>query len=324
VPHTYYAKAAGSSFSPARLDPLLGQGASAPEVAVTVMGIAALAVVGAVQRRLTPFAVCLACMGFCAAVSTDWMPNLRFLLPVTLFAPLGVAVAIRFDGGRFAHVVGALLAGASAVSSALTDTRLSPVEHEGRRAPWAAPKSAARWEATRAAYRHAWPLEVVGSDGYQLGQVTQVWRIVESSAVPLATSWYVGRDIGAVGYFTGVRVFDTAGLFTPDVVASVPWRAHGEVTRGLVVLAFDRRPVAAELFDGWENAFILAPELAGRFQVSPDATHDVMAHDAPPPSRQELAARYGRMVAKLPRAYDVQALYGEALGAAIDFRAGRF
>src|SRR5260221_9575751 len=113
--------------------------------------------------------------------------------------------------------------------------------------PWWGPKPQARVREAWLARRGEAPPHVAGMGTFEMGLITQNYRLLEAAAAPIEESWYIGRDIGQVGYFTDARVFDTPGLFTPDVVQSAAWRHGGTVDRELVRRALLRAPVAAEL-----------------------------------------------------------------------------
>jgi arabinofuranosyltransferase len=91
LPHTYYVKGASSGWELAKLTPLMGDGA-APFERVFYVGGGALAFGLAVtQRAPAPLAAILCALFFTASVERDWMPSLRHLLPVSVFASVAWA-----------------------------------------------------------------------------------------------------------------------------------------------------------------------------------------------------------------------------------------
>ncbi len=106
---------------------------------------------------------------------------------------------------------------------------------------------------TLLAYRRIEPPHVTKMDAYGMGQISQVWGVLETSAEPIDTSWYAGRDIGALGFYTDVRVFDTAGLVTREVSHSTEWAARQDPRRATRRDA-RQAPIAADLFEGWGGA----------------------------------------------------------------------
>jgi hypothetical protein len=156
-----------------------------------------------------------------------------------------------------------------------------------------------------------------------MGLITQNYRVMEASSAPVEDSWYIGRDIGKVGFYTGVRVFDTPGLFTPDVVKSESWKRRHQVDDALVRAAFARRPVAAELLDEWTAATGAEQAVLAPFHVvvgSRGAPVDLVQSDREPPLPAEILRRYEQSLAKFPRWFYLQTLYGEGVGAAMHKR----
>jgi hypothetical protein len=150
---------------------------------------------------------------------------------------------------------------------------------------------------------------------------TQNYRVLEASAEPLDQSWYVGRDIGKVGYFVPVRVFDTDGLFTPDVVQSEPWAERRVVAPSLLAQALNRRPVALELLDDWTPAAARSPALwQSAYEIvdgSTSSPDDLLRARIRRPSPGEVLRRYEVSWSKFPRLFYMQTLYGESVSAAM-------
>jgi hypothetical protein len=133
----------------------------------------------------------------------------------------------------------------------------------------------------------------------------------------------MGRDIGAVGYYTGVRVFDTAGLFTPAVSQSVDWVSQRRVTDALIEGAMSLRPLAGEIYEGWDRALGRHPELLRGYRIrsgTPRAPVAFLATDRPPPPPELVAERYQHLVDKFPKLFHLHTLYGEAVGAVVEKR----
>jgi hypothetical protein len=156
---------------------------------------------------------------------------------------------------------------------------------------------------------------------FSMGMITQLYRLLEADDRPLEETWYIGRDIGRVGYLSGVRVFDTDGLFTPEVVRDVGWRDRKAVSDELLESAFDRPVVATELFGPWQRAAKRNPRIRERYEPvsSRDSRHFRDRHSKKP-SGALIEKRYRRALGKLPEAYYLMTLYGEGVGAAIDRR----
>ncbi len=326
VPNTYFVKGHHVSRDLARLLPLWGHGAGPTERVVYAGGALLLLVFGWTRRALAPGLMVLACLYFITSVILDWMPSLRHHLPVTLLTPVGWAVladALASKGGRarwLALAPAALVLHAAAFVVTI-DNRYSPEEERGR--GWIMPKTRERWRDTVLAWRRVEPPHVTRMHPYEMGQITQAWGVLEASAEPVEESWFVGRDIGAVGYYTQVRVYDTAGLFTPTVSHSADWTDHRVVTDELVRHMMGLRPLGGEIYEGWETALGRHPELFRGYRLrwgSAEAPYAFIADDRPRPSHEEVVRRYRAMVARFPRLYHLHTLYGESVGAAVERR----
>jgi hypothetical protein len=329
VPNTYFVKEAHGSFGLEKLAGLWTQGASVVEAVLYCGGTVLLVAYSIRRRALAPALTALACLYFTATVAVDWMPNLRHLLPVIVFAPLGWACLIdelRVSDYRSRVALAFCALGLVVVASAdiaTVDVRLSTIEH---RNGWFVPKNRAKWSDTLMAYRRIEPPHITRMGTFDMGQISQCWPVLETSTEAIDQSWYAGRDIGAVGFYTGVRIFDTAGLVTREVSRSEAWGAgdaRGEVPHELVQMMLAKRPLAADNFDGWQTALGRTPRLLAGYRVrvgSPVAPYGIVAADRTPPSRAEILRRYRAFVAKFPRLYHVQTLYGETMGAAVERR----
>lgn len=328
VPNTYFIKGSSHSFHLANAAPLWTEGAAPWEAALFVGGPLLLLAFGWRARALAPALCAFACVGFTCSVILDWMPSLRHLLPVTVLAPLGFTVAadrLRARARGRSRAWALVPVGVVALSGfwiAQIDNRFSPEERHGR--DWILPKSLDAWRDTQLAYRRIEPPHVARMSPYDMGQITQAWGVLEASAEPVATSWYAGRDIGAVGYYTGVRVFDTAGLFTPAVSHAADWTERRRVSDAMLEAMMALRPLAGEVYEGWETALGRRRDLLRGYRVRVAGPGGVpiawIATDRTPPAPAEVVRRYRAMAAKFPRWFHLQTLYGETVGAAVERR----
>jgi hypothetical protein len=329
VANTYFVKGRGVGFDLARLAPLAAEGATWSEGVVYWGGAALLLAFGWSRGVLAPALSIAACCVFTSSVIVDWMPSLRHLLPVTVLAPLGWACLLEsllgrpaaLPGRRALAVVPLAVLIHAAISVAGLDNRFSPEEKRDR--GWLLVKSRRRWKDALLAYRRVEPPHVSAMDDYEMGQITQAWGVLETGAEPVSDGWFVGRDIGALGYFTGVRVFDTAGLFTEAVSRSPAWSRRRDVDDELIRTAMALRPLAGEIYEGWQLALGRNQDLLRGYRIragSPEAPVAFVATDRVPPSGPEILARYRALLRRFPRLYHLQTLYGEAVGAAAERR----
>lgn len=336
LPQTYSAKQ-GVGFDLGRLAPLVAQGASPLEVVLQV-GAVVLAVALAVRARLALVAaVVLTNLFFVASVTVDWMPNQRHFLPLIVLAPLPwlwlvarlLPAALR--GGRAGvasaaavAVVAGLFAGTAAHTVAI-DARFSIYDFRshGRGQDWVRFKSARAIEDALDGLARTPPAHVAAMSPHHLGMIDQLFRVLEASAEPERETWFVGRDIGRVGYYSPVQVFDTAGLFTPALTASEAWLRDASVDADLVAAAFADRPVATDLLDKWgaavgrERALVAAHDVLVGHPRAPVA---LRPRDIERPSAAEVLARYERVVDAFRAPFFQATLYGESVGAAVEKR----
>jgi len=331
VPNTYFVKGSHVAKDIGRLAPLVAQGAGITEAIAYVGGSLFLIVLGVKRRSLALPLTALACAYFVLSVILDWMPSLRHHLPITMLAPIGWALLIdtllaveapsRKTITRSLAVIAAGLVLHAAYFVVRIDNRYSPDEaREGR---WVLPKSMDKWRDTVWAFYRAEPPHITAMPEYEMGQITQAWAVLESSDGRVEDSWYVGRDIGMVGYYTGVRVFDTAGLFTPAVSHDQQWVEERTVSDALIRRAMALRPLAGEIYEGWEVALARKPDLLAGYRIRGGSMVQPVAWiavDRAPPSHDEVVRRYEAMVAKFPRWFHLHTLYGEAVGAAVERR----
>lgn len=336
VPHTFFVKGtgAGSAFDLHKLDPLNGEGAPIFERLFLAGGAIGLVVAAVARRVAWPLCATLSCAFFCANVDRDWMPSLRHFLPIYVLVGLGWVALVddaleRLRSRRAGRIVAVgLLALAceilplTALQLAVIDNRYSVAEHDAERG-WLRPKSLQLADDAWHALRHREPAHIKAMDGFHMGALTQNFRVLEASAAPIADSWYVGNDIGTVGFYTDVRVFDTAGLFTPAVVQSAAWRHHREVPRSLLERAFEHHPVALELLNTWSPAMVREPDLLAGYEVierQGDLPIEIAATSLARPSGEEVRRRYRESTARFPQWFYLETLYGESVGAAMDKR----
>lgn len=316
-PNTYRVKGQHTAFELGKLAALWRQGASPLEAFELCGGTLLLLWFSWRRRAIAPALSALLCLYFTAKVAVDWMPSLRHLLPITVLAPIGWASLVaELDGAPIRSRITSWFLVVTALSIATIDVRLSPIEH---RSTWIVRKSRAKWSDTWLAYRRIEPPHVTQMNGYDMGQISQAWPVLETSDAPVEASWYAARDVGAVGFYTGVKVFDTAGLVTSAVSRSEAWTARGDVPDELVHLMMAKRPVSGDVFDGWDDALGRNPALmiGYRLRIGPEQSPSGWtATDRLPPSRAEVLRRYRAFAAKLPRLYHLHTLYGESMGAA--------
>lgn len=323
VPHTYFAKP-GHGFSAGRLLGLVSEGAS-PSEALWLLGALLTAAWLAWRRRPVLLAVIVTCMVFISLVAADWMPNQRHALPIHIMAALAWAAAAARVAGlerrpwRYAGLTLLALLGTTVLTeSILMDFRYSPDDFKthGGGQVWVRPKTV---EAAVLSWR-----SLVGEatfpaaplDRAHLGMVQQVFDVYEASAKPQDETWYVGRDIGRVGWLSEIEVFDTAGLFSPEVVNDPQWIASGGGSPAVVARVFQRDIVAAEILDGWATA---ARSHVDRGQFFPTQPGHYRSRSTPSPSAAQVLARYRRGARKLPF-FQMGTLYGEPVGAAFEKR----
>ncbi len=328
LPHTYYAKR-GHGFELAKLSQLFGNGASVYEIAFLSAGLLSALWLAVWRRHAAPLVGMLSCLLFVCVVLPDWMPNQRHALPVWLFGllSLGAAAAAllrRAPRQRWLYVPGAAalaLIAMTAVYQAQIDSRYSFREHQSHEGHWLQPKTADAFRDSWLSLRHIPPPEVASMRIGEMGMIEQLFRVLDASRKPESESWYVGRDIGRVGYYSPVRIFDEDGLFTPAVTESGPWRESGDVTARLFRRAFAHHPVAAELFDAWPFAAArLRSELERDYRPIDRGWNfpvGLERNTSQPPSPRQALRRYERVADRFPHSFYLATLYGESVGGAV-------
>ncbi len=205
VPHTARVKTGASALR-------LERGAKYALAFLVALPVAALAPAAALLcargrgRRLAGSAALflLATLAYCTWAGGDFMPFGRFLVPALPFVALAFAVLVQ--SARFAWIAAALLVGAPLASLGVQ----------------AAPRALHfRWNASGPILeREMWR----GMDA-RAREWSIVGRALARRSRP-GDSIVLG-GIGAIGYFSGLHVFDLYGLVSPEVVArgSAPVRA---------------------------------------------------------------------------------------------------
>ncbi len=325
-PHTYYAKR-GHGLSFASWDVVYANGVSTPEL-VVLAGVLPLGIwLAAKKRSAVPVLVTCMSLFFVAKVIPDWMPNVRHLLPIWLFAPMlwfaGVDALWSAQRTRIGAVVGVLVLAVCAGSLWTIDSRFSAKDFatHGRGENWVQPKSNARWSDAWRASRGVPPHHVADFGTYHHGMITQLYQTLESDAQPLEDSWFVGRDIGRIGWLAPVGIFESDGLFTPAVVASPNWVETRGVDADLLRVGFGRYVVMTELLDGWRAALEAQPAVRNQYEsiIGDDPFH-LARRDRTRPSPELVLARYHAAESKFPRGFYVLTLYGRAVGALFERR----
>ena len=316
LPHTHYAKE-GGGFDVENLAPFVAHGASVVEV-----GLFALCVVAGIYlvRKKRDGLFVLVVLGtafFVGLVERDWMPNVRHFLPVQMLLPLVLLGAAHHKKSLMSAAVALLVLASFDIAKIDSRYSVSDFHSHGRGENWRKPKTAETWADTWDCLMGEWPDHVRAMPPFQNGMITQVYSLIEADERPLEDVWFIARDIGRVGWLTPVRVFDTDGLFTPDVV-----ELGAETVSDEVILRAFARPVAmSELYGPWARALQL-PEVRAAYRARPDFGH-VGARDVPRPSPELIVERYEYALSRLPSAYLLMTLYGEGVGAAVERRVER-
>jgi hypothetical protein len=157
-----------------------------------------------------------------------------------------------------------------------------------------------------------------------MGMISQTFNVLEASARDPAESWYVGRDIGRVGYYTDVRIFDTDGLFTREVARDASWREDMTPSADLVTAALSKMPVSTDLIGPW--AYVLGAHRKLITGWSIDQGSKFVPYRIRPPGQtrpglEEIGRRYEDLVGRMPSLFFMQTLYGEPVGAHVLKRA---
>ena len=328
LPHTYYVKGSTSGFELAKLGPLVREGVGSAEEAFYLGGIV-LAVAIAAMRRAPSVLAAIACsLFFTASVERDWMPSLRHLLPVVVFAAIAwVWLVDRVgrwsllgDWSLYAAAALVLVLASIGLQIAKIDVRFSLIDKGLGNKPWVTKKSTQNMQDAWMSLHGLEPLHVDRLGTFEMGLITQNYRVLEAAAAPLEDSWFIGRDIGQVGFYTNVRVFDTPGLFTPDVVTSAASGRDRAIDGALVRKAFAHKPVSAEILDAWTPALAAEQGLLVGYDLAvgtPSWPIDLMQSDRPLPSPDEVLRRYEASLAKFPQWFCLATLYGESSGGAM-------
>ena len=330
LPHTFDAKQ-GGGLELGNLASLVTAGAHWSERLLLLSATGASCVL-ARRGRTEPLAILLGTTMFVALVAADWMPNQRHLLPVWAFGTLAVlavasrALVVAERGTRWQCLSLALLVllVRTGLYQARVDSRFAPRDFttHGHGRTWVRFKTRAAWVDAWDALRRRPPSHVAAMPVSRMGMITQLFRILETAPGDEANEWYVGRDIGRVGYLSPVRVFDTDGLFTPAVPRLLPSPSQDTVSPELLEIAWTHHPLAGEIYENWSSALGRAPALLDNYDVVVGSRRRPVAfvRRGQRPSARLVAARYERVSAQLPQWFFVATLYGECVGAAVERR----
>ena len=264
---------------------------------------------------------------FVAKVEVDWMPNVRHLLPAFVFASLGLVGLSRGHlGSRRGQVaLGALVVVLGAWLLGV-DSRFSRYEFptHGGGVTWVRPKTAGSVRSSLALLRREDPPGFEAARPDHLGLIDLTFLAVEASKRPERDTWFIGQDIGMVGYFSPISVYDTVGLFTPEVIEWTGGDESAAVPDAAIVAAFAREIVAGEIYGPWAEALGRHPSITRRYAIplgSPARPVRFTARAGSRPSADELEARYERILRKLPPRFHFAELYGSPAGPAVELRA---
>lgn len=328
VPHTYFAKQ-GHGLVLSHLETLFSEGASIVEQLFwAASAAAAVAAFGTTRRLLVP-AVFLANAFFVVSVELDWMPNARHFLPSWVVASAGLfALAHPRVRARSPRVSIAVAALALVTAGWLfhVDSRFSRYEFQthGRGVEWVRPKRPAEWRSALALLRREDPPGFEHANPEHLGLIDLTFVAIEASSRPEEETWFFGRDIGMVGYFSPIGVIETVGLFTPAVIEWTGGDERAPVPDEAIRAIFEREIVSGEIYGLWADALGRNPAIVRRYSVlrgSPRHPVRFTQRTHPRPSADELEARYARVLAKMPRLFHFAELYGSPAGPSIELRA---
>lgn len=338
VPHTYYAKQ-GDGLTFSNLAPMWSEGAVLQEQLWWPLAAVTAVVMAVTTRRLVaPLLVAIGVF-FLVRVEMDWMPNMRHYLPMWLVTTLALggtaawlAQRARAAGGvqRWAYGIPAFVLAAYGAWTGMhlqsIDSRFSPYDFatHGRGETWVRTKSDYAWASTMALLRHQDPpgFENANPDG--LGLIQQTFVALEASSEDEASTWFLGRDIGMVGYYSPMLVYDTDGLFTPESIVWTEGRDREPIEDGAILQAFARRFVAGEIYFEWTDALGRNPQLLDGYEVtigSRRRPHRFVQTTVAPPDATQVQARYDRVRANLPTVFHFSELYGNPASPAIHLRA---
>lgn len=329
-PQTYFAKQ-GFGTDWTRLAPLVSEGATTLE---GVYFVGALIVAFGIRSRLRVVAaVGLANLFFVASVTVDWMPNQRHFLPLIILAPfawLWLAQACfasrrRPRPAKLLTVAIALILVGVAIGFLRMDVRFSPNDFatHGKGKAWVRYKTAQSVTDAMDSLARRPTAGIEVSDPERLGMIDQLFRVMEASSVPERESWFIGRDIGRVGYYSPIQIIDTAGLFTPMITESDRWMRDRGVDEALIATVFARSPVATDLLDGWGHAAAMDVGIQAEYEVMRGEARApvwLRRRDAPRPSPLQVLERYERVVEAFRAPFYQATLYGESVGAAVEKR----
>jgi len=336
LPQTYYAKCgAGSSLS--NLDVLYAQGVGIINLTAIIIGELYLIWLLIRRKEVILPLIAIACHFFVVMVIYDWMPNGRHALPVWVILPLALAALgnalwkekrVRWVAKTAAVAIAVIMLATSA-DLAKIDSHFSKydVKTHGGGTEWKRPKTMERWQESYSCLKHEISPRVKGWGIRGGGMIVQVWNVLEACTEPLDESWYIGRDIGRVGYLTDVNIFDTDGLFTPLVSHDPKWQKKPDrqkpISTKLVGKMFEKSVIGTEVYGNWRAPLGRQKRLLDNFEVlngSQKHPTRISRISCEEPTHKQLLHRYQTVFDRMPQGYYVATLYGDSVGAMIDRR----
>ena len=294
-----------------------------------------LAVNAEKRSNFTPYRYCLPFL--CSNGHLRLDAQCRHALPVWVIVPLALAALgntlWKQERARWvaktAAVAIAVIMLATSVDLAKIDSHFSKydVKTHGRGTEWKRPKTMERWQESYSCLKHEIPPRVKSWGIRGGGMIVQVWNVLEACTEPLDESWYIGRDIGRVGYLTDVNIFDTDGLFTPLVSHDPKWQKKPDrqkpISTKLVGKMFEKSVIGTEVYGNWRAPLGRQKKLLDNFEIlngSQKHPTRISRISCEEPTHKQLLHRYQTVFDRMPQGYYVATLYGDSVGAMIDRR----
>ena len=184
------------------------------------VGFAALALWR--RRDAVLLAVTAASIVFVAKVEVDWMPNVRYWLALWVTLPmiwLWAADRVWMKSRALASIAVIVLLG-TMVHQVQIDMRYSVFSYRSRGSKaWTKPKTAAV-NNTWACLSHEWPASVLKNDGFNMGMITQTFRLRSNRMRVRWETWFIGPDIGLIGWVTPVNIWEPPGCSRPTCASA--------------------------------------------------------------------------------------------------------
>ena len=203
-PHTYYAKP-GRGFDIERWFVLFTNGASAAEMLLLCCGLLSLFWVPTFVGY-TLFGLIIARLYFIGSVEVDWMPNLRHFQPIYLaFILLFITAAhhiFQADDPRRARGLTLILLLSLSYAWLPIDSRFGPWDFKSHGAEKGL---GAKRQNRPARYLDALRRIPRTCQDQRSGRLQQAYNVMSASADPMSKDWYIGRDIGRLGWLTPSR-----------------------------------------------------------------------------------------------------------------------